>query len=199
MKKLGLYLGIICLALPTFSYAVKVGDAAPQVSVQDVNGKMTSLSDYKGKYVVLEWHNQGCPYVKKHYNSGNMQSLQAKAKELGVVWLTVISSKEGKQGFVTPEQEKAYLAEQKAMPTDVLMDTKSAFATEFGAKTTPHMYVIDPKGVVIYTGAIDDHESSDPADIVKSKNYVLAALTESLSGKPVSVSLTRPYGCGVKY
>lgn len=194
-----LFLISTALGFSSSSFALKVGESAPVIQVKDLSGKLTSVADFKGKYVVLEWHNQGCPYVKKHYKSGNMQKLQAKAKELGVLWVTVISSKEGKQGYVTLDEEKSYLAEQKATPTDVLFDTESKFATEFGAKTTPHMMVIDPKGVLIYSGAIDDKDSSDPEDVAKAKNYVLAALTESLAGRPVSVSSTRPYGCGVKY
>jgi peroxiredoxin len=183
----------------TPSFAIKVGEAAPTLPVQDMNGKMTSVADFKGKYIVLEWHNQGCPYVKKHYNSGNMQKLQGQAKDLGVVWLTVISSKPGKQGAVTADEEKAYLTQQKASPTDVLLDQKSSFAEKYGAKTTPHMMVIDPQGNVIYTGAIDDKESTDVADVPTAKNYVMAALKESMAGKPVTVSSTRPYGCNVKY
>ena len=178
---------------------VKTGDPAPGFTAVDSNGKQQKLSEYKGKYVVLEWHNQGCPYTKKHYDSGNMQRLQKEWTSKGVVWLTVISSAPGKQGFVTPAQENEYLKEVKAEPTAVLMDPAGTLGRLYDAKTTPHMYIIDPKGTLIYQGAIDDRRTSDQKDLQGAKNYVETALTEAMAGKPVTEAATRPYGCSVKY
>jgi peroxiredoxin len=179
--------------------AVRPGEPAPDFTAVDSNGKSQHLADYKGKYVVLEWHNQGCPYTKKHYESGNMQHLQKEWTAKGVVWFTVISSAPGTQGFVTPSQENDYVKQVGAAPTAVLMDPGGSLGHLYGAKTTPHMYIIDPSGTLIYNGAIDDHRSSDQADIKNSKNYVTAALSEAMAGKPVTDSATQPYGCTVKY
>jgi peroxiredoxin len=177
----------------------KVGEPAPAFTATDMNGKSRSLAEFKGKYVVLEWHNQSCPFVKKHYESGNMQKLQKDLTGKGAVWLSVISSAPGKQGHVTVEEEKAYLAAQKAMPTDVLFDPEGTVGKAYGAKTTPHMYLIDDKGILVYAGAIDDNPSSDAADAATAKNYVRAAYEEAAAGKPVTTASTAPYGCGVKY
>ncbi|HZD93687.1 MAG TPA: redoxin domain-containing protein [Candidatus Sulfotelmatobacter sp.] len=190
---------IVLVALVASGFAVKVGEPAPGFTSVDSNGKQQSLSSYKGKFVVLEWHNQGCPYTKKHYESGNMQRLQKEWTGKGVVWLTVISSAPGTQGFVTPTQENDYLKTMNAGPTAVLMDTGGSLGHLYGAKTTPHMYIIDPSGMLIYNGAIDDHPSSDQGDIANSKNYISVALQEATSGKPVTEAATRPYGCSVKY
>jgi peroxiredoxin len=179
--------------------ASKVGQPAPAFTATDLHGKQVHLSDFKGKFVVLEWHNQGCPFVKKHYDSGNMQKLQKDLTAKGAVWLTVISSAPGAQGFVTPEQEAKYLADKQASPTDVLFDTEGTIGHAYGAKTTPHMYVIDDKGTLVYAGAIDDKPSTDPEDTATAKNFVRAAYDEASAGKPVSTASTAPYGCGVKY
>jgi peroxiredoxin len=179
--------------------APKVGQPAPNFTATDLNGKSRSLSEFKGKYVVLEWHNQGCPFVKKHYESGNMQKLQKELTAKGAVWLSIISSAPGAQGFVTPEQEKAYLADKQAAPTDVLFDSDGTVGHLYGAKTTPHMFVINDKGVLVYAGAIDDNPSSDAADAATAKNFVRAAYDEASAGKSVSTASTAPYGCGVKY
>jgi peroxiredoxin len=189
----------VLLALVASAFAIRVGDPAPGFTAVDSNGKQQHLSDYKGKFVVLEWHNQGCPYTKKHYESGNMQRLQKEWTAKGVVWLTVISSAQGMQGFVTPSQENQYLKTMNAEPTAVLMDPGGSLGHLYGAKTTPHMFIIDPTGTLIYNGAIDDHSSSDQSDISKSRNYVSAALQEAMAGKPVTASATPPYGCSVKY
>jgi len=189
----------VVLALMASALAVRVGDPAPNFTGVDSNGKQQSLATYKGKFVVLEWHNQGCPYTRKHYESGNMQRLQKEWTGKGVVWLTVISSAPGTQGFVTPTQENEYLQKMNASPTAVIMDPGGSLGHLYGAKTTPHMYIIDPAGTLIYNGAIDDHPTSDQADIAGSKNYVSAALAEAMSGKPVTDAATRPYGCSVKY
>jgi peroxiredoxin len=189
----------VLLVLIASALAVKTGEPAPGFTSVDSNGKQQSLSTYKGKFVVLEWHNQGCPYTKKHYESGNMQKLQKEWTAKGVVWLTVISSAQGTQGFVTPTQENEYLKTMNAVPTAVLMDPGGTLGHLYGAKTTPQMFIIDPSGTLIYNGAIDDHPTSDKSDIPNSKNYVTAALTEATSGKPVTEAVTRPYGCSVKY
>lgn len=187
------------LALMASAFAVKVGEPAPGFTAVDSNGKQQRLSDYKGKFVVLEWHNQACPYTRKHYESGNMQRLQKEWTAKGVVWLTVISSAPGMKGFVTPSQESDYLKTMNAAPTAVLMDPGGSLGHLYAAKTTPHMFVVDPSGTLIYNGAIDDHPASDQGDIAKSKNYVSAALEQAIDGKPVSEPATRPYGCSVKY
>lgn len=179
--------------------AAKVGQPAPAFTATDLSGKSRALSEFKGKYVVLEWHNQSCPFVKKHYESGNMQKLQKELTGKGAVWLSVISSAPGAQGFVTADEEKKYLAEKKASPTEVLFDPEGTVGHAYGAKTTPHMYVIDDKGILIYAGAIDDNPSSDAADAATAKNYVRAAYDEAAAGKPVTTASTAPYGCGVKY
>jgi peroxiredoxin len=187
------------LVLAATALAVRVGEPAPGFTAIDSNGKSQNLSDYKGKYVVLEWHNQGCPYTKKHYESGNMQRLQKEWTAKGVVWFTVISSAPGTQGFVTPSQENDYVKQMKAAPTAVLMDPGGTLGKLYDAKTTPHMYIIDPQGTLIYQGAIDDKPTADQADIQGAKNYVSVALTQALAGKPVTDAATRPYGCSVKY
>lgn len=177
----------------------KPGDAAPDFTLKDSDGKSQTLSSYKGKYVVLEWFNEGCPFVKKHYESGNMQALQKEATAKGVVWLSVISSAEGKQGFSTPEQANATRKRWNIASTATLLDAKGEAGRLYEAKTTPHLFVINPEGKVVYMGAIDDKPSSDPADIKTAKNYVKAALDEAMAGKPVTTVSTTPYGCSIKY
>jgi peroxiredoxin len=177
----------------------RVGTDAPDFTAPDAQGRERRLSEFKGRTVVLEWHNQSCPYVKKHYESGNMQRLQKELTGQGVVWLTVISSAPGKQGYVTPAEEDAYLKAQQAAPTAVLFDPDGRIGRSYGARTTPHMFVIDPQGTLVYDGAIDDRPSSDQADVAGAKNFVRAAYQEVKAGKPVSVATTAPYGCSVKY
>ena len=176
-----------------------VGSPAPAFTATDSHGQAHTLNQYRGKYVVLEWHNQGCPYTHKHYVSGNMQSLQKEWTAKGVVWFTVISSAPGKQGYVTDSEENAYLAEMHADPTAVLMDPEGKLGRLYGAKTTPEMYVIDPQGKLIYEGAIDDHPTPDVSDIKGADNYLNDALSEAMAGKPVAHAYRRPYGCSVKY
>lgn len=195
----GAAVAVAALAASVAHAAPKVGEPAPAFTATDINGKTRSLAEFKGKYVVLEWHNQSCPFVKKHYESGNMQKLQTELTGKGAVWLSIISSAPGKQGHVTPDEEKAYLAAQKAAPSDVLLDPEGTVGQAYGAKTTPHMFVIDDKGVLVYAGAIDDNPSSDAADAATAKNYVRAAYDEASAGKPVTTASTAPYGCGVKY
>jgi len=179
--------------------AAQVGVAAPDFTGTDSNGQSQTLSKDRGKFVVLEWHNQGCPYTRKHYESGHMEALQREWTAKGVVWLTIISSAPGRQGYVSAPQENAYLKKMQAVPSAVILDPIGQIGRLYRAKTTPHMFIIDPSGKLIYDGAIDDHPTPDPADIKDSKNYVNQALTEAMAGKPVSEAVTRPYGCSVKY
>lgn len=179
--------------------APTVGEAAPGFTATDVEGQAVNLSDYAGKTVVLEWTNHDCPYVKKHYGSGNMQKTQETATAEGVVWLTIVSSAEGKQGYVTPDEAKALTTERNAKPSDVILDTDQAIAKSYDAKTTPHMFVIDGAGKLVYAGAIDDKATSDPADIAGAQNLVLAALGDLKAGRAVATPESEPYGCSVKY
>jgi peroxiredoxin len=177
----------------------QIGKAAPAFRANDVNGRVVSLADFKGKTVVLEWNNPECPFVRKHYDSGNMQKTQAAAKKDGVVWLSINSSAEGNQGHMNGAKAKAVLAANKSQPSAYLLDPKGVIGNGYGAKTTPHMYIVDPKGTLVYMGGIDDKPTRDAADIASARNHVLAALSELKAGKPVSVPTSRPYGCAVKY
>jgi peroxiredoxin len=199
-SRLRLALGVIALiAFVPVALAVRVGDPAPDFTGTDSNGQAHKLSEYRGKFVVLEWTNNGCPYTKKHYDSGNMQSLQKQWTGKGVVWLTILSSASGEQGFMTAAQENTYISKVHADPTAAILDPRGAIGHLYSAKTTPHMFVIDPAGKLVYEGAIDDHATTDASDIRSSKNYVSAALTSALAGQPVATAYTRPYGCSVKY
>jgi len=179
--------------------APALGQPAPAFSALDANGKTRSLSEFRGKTVVLEWTNDGCPYVRKHYDSGNMQALQQQAARDGVAWLTIVSSAPGTQGYLTPAAAKSWKAREKAAPTDVLLDPKGTVGRAYEARTTPHMYVIDRAGKLVYMGGIDDQASSDPDSLKGAKNYVVAALADLKAGRPVAQAATRPYGCSVKY
>jgi peroxiredoxin len=176
-----------------------VGTAAPDFSLTDSKGKAHSLSQYKGKYVVLEWFNPECPFVKKHYGSDNMQKLQQEYTSKGVVWLTIDSNAPGAEGNMTPEQAQKIMSSWKTHQTALLLDPESKVARSYGAKNTPDMIVINPEGKIVYEGAIDNKATPNPNDIPSSTNYVKAALDESLAGKPVSNPTTKPYGCSVKY
>ena len=189
----------LILATASTAWAQKVGQPAPDFSAPDLTGKAVKLSDYKGKYVVLEWVNPECPYVRRHYNSGNMPSLQ---KELGakdVVWLTVNSTSQSSSEFKTPQEMQKWLSEKGASPKAALIDKDSKVGKLYEARTTPHMYVIDPQGKLIYAGAIDDKRWATEASTKSANNHVRAAVGEAMAGKPVSVSATSPYGCTVKY
>lgn len=175
------------------------GAPAPAFIANDIAGRTVSLADYRGKTVILEWTNNGCPFVGKHYNSGNMQALQRRFTAAGAAWLTIVSSAPGEQGYVTPDEARADIARWKAAPTDYLLDPDGVVGHRYDARATPHMVVIDPQGALAYIGAIDDKPSVDVADVKTAKNYVAAALEELAAGKPVSVSATRDYGCSVKY
>jgi peroxiredoxin len=176
-----------------------VGQPAPSFSAPDQTGATRSLDAYKGKWVVLEWVNHECPFVMKHYGSGNMQKTQAAAEAKGAVWLSVNSSAPGKQGAMDGKLATSLTSQKHATPTAVLLDPEGKVGRAYGAKTTPHMFVIDPKGTIVYAGAIDDKPSTDQADVPGATNFVLAALDEAMAGKPVSVASTQPYGCSVKY
>lgn len=181
------------------SWAAKVGQPAPEFTLTDASGKQRSLKDYRGKLVVLEWLNHGCPYVQKHYDSGNMQALQAEAKKKGVVWLSVASSAKGKQGYMEGPETLETMKAKKASPAAILLDPKGQVGRMYKAKTTPHMFLVDKKGTLIYAGAIDDRPTTSTGDVKTAKNWVRQAMDEALAGKPVSSPATAPYGCSVKY
>ncbi len=188
----------IALASP-LAAAQKTGAVAQDFKLTDVNGKTVQLSQFRGKTVVLEWHNPGCPFVSKHYNSGNMQATQKAARQQGAVWLTINSGAKGKQGHMTGTEAKALIAKQNILSSNYLFDTKGLVGKAYGAKTTPHMYIIDGAGILVYQGGIDDKPTANPADIKVARNHVLAALAEIKAGDKVSVAHSRPYGCSVKY
>jgi hypothetical protein len=176
-----------------------VGQPAPNFRVADTDGKPVTLSDFRGKTVVLEWSNPDCPFVKKHYGSGNMQKAQAAAARDGVVWLTINSSAVGKQGHMNGAQAKSFVAGAKARPTAYLLDPRGVVGKVYDAKTTPHMFIVNKAGTLVYAGGIDDKPTPNPADVSGARNHVLAALIELKAGKAVSVKTSRPYGCSVKY
>jgi peroxiredoxin len=189
----------LALAAGTAFGNAAVGQPAPAFTATDTNGKTVSLADFKGKHVVLEWVNPGCPYVVKHYGSGNMQGTQREAAAKGVVWLSVNSTAADARDFLKPAEMAAWMQQQKAAATATLMDADGKVGRAYGARTTPHMYIIDPAGKLVYAGAIDSIPSGRVADIANATNHVKVALAESLAGKPVSTPVTRPYGCSVKY
>ena len=193
-----LFLGMIFTTHVAMAEVVN-GEVAPDFTLTDVNGQKHSLSDYRGKNVVLEWTNHGCPFVVKHYDSGNMQKLQKTYTDKGVVWLSINSSAAGKQGNMSPEEWQKTLVEKKAFATATLLDEDGTVGKQYGAKTTPHMYIIDVAGKLVYQGAIDSIPSADSNDIEKAENYVSKALDETMSGQAVSQPQTKAYGCGVKY
>jgi peroxiredoxin len=189
----------VAAALPLAALAnAPVGQPAPAFAVTDLAGKPVKIEDFKGKTVVLEWHNFGCPFVQKHYRSGNMQALQKKYGN-DVVWLAVNSTNKSASDYTEPAKLSTQLRDFGAAPAKYLMDEPGTMGKAYGAKTTPHMYIIDPSGKLVYNGAIDDKRSTNPEDVKTSKNYVVAALEEMKAGKPVSVASTTPYGCTVKY
>ena len=201
MKALITTLAAMALTFAAAAVVAKpeIGKPAPAFSLVDANGKTHQLSDYAGKTVVLEWFNPGCPFVKKHYGAENMQKQQAAAGKDGVVWLTVSSSAAGKQGYLDGPAANKVMAEWKGSPAAVLLDHNGTVGHAYGAKTTPHMFVIDAEGVFRYNGAIDSIPSADKADLADATQYVSAALSALADGKPVDPSLSQPYGCSVKY
>ena len=188
----------IAVAAPATAAPV-LGQPAPAFTALDADGKVRALSDFKGKTVVLEWTNEGCPYVAKHYDSANMQGLQKQAAADGVVWLTVISSAPGFQGYKTGPQARQWKARVGAAPAKVILDPNGTVGRAYAARTTPHMYVVDKTGTLVYMGGIDDKASSEPSSLEGAKNYVVAALADVKAGRPVAQAATRPYGCSVKY
>ena len=200
MKKLILAALMALLPLTSsFAETAVVGSPAPDFSLADSNGKSQKLSENKGKWIVLEWVNFDCPFVKKHYSSGNMQRMQDKLTKDGVVWMSVDSSAPGKQGHLSADEANARQAEVGSKATAFLIDGDGKVGAMYGAKTTPHMFLINPKGTLVYAGAIDDIPSTDVDDIPSAKNLVLAAYEEAKAGKAVTVSTSQPYGCSIKY
>jgi hypothetical protein len=193
------------LLLATFSVATYVhsagtiGQKAPDFTLKDTLGKSVSLADFKGKTVVLEWVNPGCPYVRKHYSGGNMQSTQKDAAGKGVVWLAINSTETGHPDYLKPAALQAWMGEQKAAATHTLMDESGKTGQQYAARTTPHLYIINPQGTLVYAGGIDSIASASASDIQSATNYVKVGLGETLAGKPITNAQTRPYGCSVKY
>ena len=196
---LGIVVGSVGAAAIWADEGAVVGKPAPDFTLTGTTGQAWSLSAFKGKFMVLEWFNNDCPFVRKHYGSGNMQELQATYTEKGVIWLTIVSSAPGKQGHVSPEQANAIIKERGASQTAMLLDPDGRLGQLYGAKTTPHMFVIGPDGTLLYAGAIDDRPSTEQGDIPGATNYVRQALDEAMAGRSVSVPVTRSYGCSVKY
>jgi peroxiredoxin len=187
-------------AISSSAWAAPVpGQPAPSFRGVDVNGKTVALADFRGRTVVLEWNNPNCPFVQKHYTSGNMQALQQKNTAAGIVWLAINSTTESHSDYMAPAKLAGWFGEQKAAPTAIVMDPKGEIGRAYGAKVTPHMYVIDPKGTLVYAGAIDDKRSANPADVKTATNHVAAALGELASGKAVTTAASTAYGCTIKY
>ena len=197
MKRVLIATALACAAASVL--AGTVGQPAPAFTAVDTAGKTVSLADFKGKHVVLEWVNPGCPFVVKHYDSSNMQRIQKEAAGKGVVWLAVNSTAPEAKDFMAPAALSKWMQGHKATATATLMDADGKVGKAYGARTTPHMYIVNPAGLVVYAGAIDDKPSTHIADIAGATNYVKAALAETLAGKPVTVASTKPYGCSVKY
>ena len=189
----------LCAGALSAAEAPQVGAPAPTFSLPDSKGQTASLGQFKGKYVVLEWFNPGCPFVQKHYKSGNMQQLQQEFTGKDVVWLTIDSSAPGKQGALSPAEANQQIAEWKMKPTALLLDPEGKVGHQYAATNTPHMFVIDPSGKLIYSGAIDSKPTADPDDIESAINYVKVALQEAMAGKPITTPTSRAYGCSIKY
>ena len=199
MKSIATTAFVLATIIGTALAAPQTGQPAPEFTLTDSNGKSHKLSDFKGKFVVLEWLNHGCPFVVKHYSSGNMQKLQKEFTGKDVVWLSIASSAPGKQGHMSAEETNKTKEEKGSAATAVLIDEDGAVGRLYDAKVTPHMFVVDPEGTLIYMGAIDSVKSPDPADTAGAKNYVKQALDEAMASKPVSEPTTAAYGCGIKY
>jgi peroxiredoxin len=180
------------------AHAAAVGQSAPDFTLMDTAGKPVKLSDFRGKHVVLEWNNPGCPFVRKHYQ-GNMQALQKDAAAKGIVWLSINSTEDGSADYLTPPQMARWMNEQKAAPTATLMDEEGQVGRAFAARVTPHMYIVDPQGRLVYAGGIDSIPSARVDDIPKATPYIRNAMAEIAAGKPLSVTTSRPYGCSIKF
>jgi len=194
-----LLLAAAALSTGTLAAAPQVGGPAPAFSGVDTKGKAWSLAELKGQPVILEWTNHDCPFVIKHYNTGNMQALQKEATAQGYHWLSVISSAPGKQGHVSAAKADALTRTRGAAPSAVLIDQTGTIGRAYDARTTPHMYLIDAEGILRYMGAIDDRPTTNPADVDGATNYVRAAMAELAAGGVVAQPVTRAYGCSVKY
>lgn len=199
MRKLLLSSALVLMSSLSAMAMPAIGEMAPDFTGTDTNGVSHSLHDFKGKTVVLEWSNPGCPYVRKHYDSGNMQALQKEATDSGIVWLTIVSSAEGKQGYMQADEANTLMKTVGSEATARILDPSGEIGGLFEAKTTPHMFVIDTEGKLVYQGAIDDDPSFRPDGIAQAKNYVKAAWEAVAAGNPVEVTTTQPYGCSVKY
>ena len=186
--------------MPVYTaHSAEIGKPAPDFTLNDTQGSARHLSDYRGKIIVLEWTNHLCPYVKKHYDSGNMQTLQKEATAQDVLWFSIVSSAPGMQGYLNAEDARAVITQTGAAATARLLDPDGTVGRLYSAKTTPHMFVIDKNGILAYDGALDDAPSTDPATLANAKNYIRSALSELSGGKAVTTPLTRPYGCSIKY
>jgi len=195
------FLSIALLAavpLPALAQAI-AGQPAPSFTLTDLDGRKVALTDLRGKYVVLEWTNPSCPFVEKHYGSGNMQSLQKRFTAEGVHWIVINSTAASHSEYLKPAEQKSWLQKQGAAASIAALDADGTVGRAYGAKTTPHMYVIDPKGLLVYAGAIDDKRSANPADVKTANNYVVQAFAELRAGRPVSAPSTQAYGCTIKY
>lgn len=189
----------LMLAAAGAQAAASVGQPAPDITLKDTTGKTVRLSDFKGKHVVLEWTNPGCPFVRKHYDSGNMPATQKDAAGKNVVWLAVNSTEKASGDYLEPAKLTSWLKERQSAPTAILMDEEGTAGRAYGARTTPHMYIVNPQGQLIYAGGIDSIASAKADDIPRATNYVKNGLAEALAGKPLTASTTRPYGCSIKY
>lgn len=199
MKKILLFLlAGVCLGLVSLVAAVNVGEPAPDFTLQTPTGESVSLSSLKGDYVVLEWVNPGCPFVKKFYNAGAMQAFQKEAQAMGVRWLTINSTNPNHSDYLSPEESIAYY-QAKGVHSTWLIDSDGGVGQSYAARTTPHCFVIDPEGNLVYAGAIDDKKSANPADIATATNYVMGALKAKMAGESIAQDRTRPYGCSIKY
>jgi len=191
-------LAVLSSALPAFA-APAVGQAAPNFTLKDTAGRAVSLAEFRGKHVVLEWVNPSCPYVRKHYGSANMQGTQREVTAKGVVWLTINSTEDGSSEYLAPAALGQWMTEQKAAATRTLLDAEGTVGQAYGARTTPHLYIIDPQGRLIYAGGIDSVPSARASDIEKATNYVKQGVAQALAGEPLTHASTRPYGCSIKY
>jgi AhpC/TSA family len=194
-----LFAGMMGIASRAAGATPQIGQPAPEFTATDSKGHPLTLNEYRGKTVVLEWTNADCPYTRKHYTSGNMQGIQALAQKNGVIWLTVISSAPGRQGYVNGPAADALTQSRGAVPTAVLLDSSGTVGRLYGAKTTPHMFVIDKNGAVQYMGGIDSIATADISDIAQAEPYLKEAMLDVVQGKPVAHAVTRPYGCSIKY
>ncbi|QBK04067.1 thioredoxin family protein [Hylemonella gracilis] len=197
-----LFTVLVITVAPTIAVASTgpaIGQAAPDFSLRDVNGKTVRLSDFRGRHVVLEWNNPSCPFVQKHYGSGNMQQLQKEAAARNVAWLTINSTETGHGDYQAPAQLARWMREQGGVPAATLMDADGAAGRAYGARVTPHMYIVDPQGRLIYAGGVDDKPSARASDLVGATNYIRVGLRQALAGQPLSQPTTRAYGCTIKY